>query len=118
MIADINHSQSLKIEFRTAHRIYPICPGKEVTFFRIIQEQLRNILKHSQATEVTISLATSSDNVQLVVEDNGVGFDPAKKITGIGLSNIYKRTAFYNGTVNIETAEGKGCRFTVTIPMY
>ena len=118
LIADINHSQSLKIEFRTAHGIYPICPGKEVTFFRIIQEQLRNILKHSQATEVTISLATSSDNVQLVVEDNGVGFDPAKKITGIGLSNIYKRTAFYKGTVNIETAEGKGCRFTVTIPIY
>jgi PAS domain S-box-containing protein len=118
LIENINFSKSLSIQFYHDHKTYPISSGKKVTLFRIIQEQLRNILRHSQATEVKIRLTASAAEVQLEIADNGIGFDAAKKIQGIGLSNIHERTGFYNGTVLIDTAEGKGCKVIVKIPIY
>jgi signal transduction histidine kinase len=87
-----------------------------VTLFRIAQEQLKNILKHSKASQVDIYLQSKDGSVQLVIKDNGIGFDPKQTQRGIGLSNIYERTRFYNGKVDIQTAPGKGCIITLTIP--
>jgi len=118
LIGNINFAKSVKIKFSHDRNAYPISSGKKVTLFRIIQEQLRNILKHSRATEVKIKLAVFASDIVLEIADNGVGFDPAKKIQGIGLSNIHERTGFYNGTVLMESAEGKGCKLRVTLPVH
>lgn len=117
LIAHIDISKTINIKFSYDRLIYPISSCKKITLFRIIQEQLRNILKHSKATDVTINLQLTGNEIQLVIHDNGVGFNPRKKIKGIGLSNIHERTEFYNGRVKIETAEGKGCKITVSIPV-
>lgn len=55
--------------------------------------------------------------MQLIIKDNGIGFDSGHTHRGIGLSNIYERTRFYNGVVDIQTKPGNGCILTVTMPL-
>ena len=117
LIADTHLSTGVKIKFIHDHENDLLSPGKKVTLFRIIQEQLKNILKHSQAKQVDIYLQNNDRETQLIIKDNGIGFDSAQTHRGIGLSNIYERTRFYNGTVTIQTNPGKGCMLTVIIPV-
>jgi two-component system sensor histidine kinase UhpB len=91
--------------------------SKKITLFRILQEQLKNIIGHSKATTTQISLQNVNDTAVLTITDNGKGFDPHHTRQGIGLTNIHERTQFYNGTVDITSAAGKGCTLTITIPV-
>ena len=90
----------------------------KITLFRIIQEQIKNIIKYSQARKVILSLSVIQQKVHLLIEDDGVGFDEKQTIRGIGLSNIYERTKLYNGKVDLKTQPGQGCRIKIIIPFY
>jgi PAS domain S-box-containing protein len=116
VIDDIQLSSPLRIRFIHDVENDLLSPGKKITFFRIVQEQLKNILKYSKAKQVDICLHCKDENAQLVIKDDGIGFDPKQTQKGIGLSNIHDRTRFYNGSVDIDSAPGKGCIITVTIP--
>lgn len=116
LIEDIHLSTRIKIKFTHDHENDLLSPGIKMTLFRILQEQLKNILTHSKANCIDIFLQSKDGNVQLIIEDNGIGFDPKQTQRGIGLSNIYERTRFYNGEVDIETAPGQGCTVTLSIP--
>lgn len=117
IIADIQMTGALKINF--VHEINDelLSSGKKITLFRIVQEQLKNILKHSQATTAQICIQSTNEYVNLEMKDNGKGFDPHQTRQGIGLSNIHERTQFYNGTVEIKASAGKGCILKVRIPI-
>jgi PAS domain S-box-containing protein len=117
LIDDIHLSNELTVKFSHDNDIDLLSPGKKVTFFRIVQEQMKNILKYSQAKQVEICLQCMDDNAELSIKDDGIGFDPKRAHRGIGLSNIYERTRFYNGSVDIQTAPGDGCTVTVSIPI-
>ncbi len=116
LIDDIHLSTDVKVKFTYDLEQDLLSPGKKITIFRIVQEQFKNILKHSQASEVDICLQSRSNETQLLIRDNGVGFDSSRAGRGIGLSNIYERTRFYNGMVEIKTAPGMGCQLEVTMP--
>jgi PAS domain S-box-containing protein len=88
----------------------------KLTCYRIVQVQLSNIMKHAKAKHVTIRLR-KTNNLELTVVDDGIGFTPGKKTSGIGLRNIRNRVDFYNGNVTIASEPGKGCTLTVTIPL-
>jgi two-component system sensor histidine kinase UhpB len=85
-------------------------------FYRIVQEQLNNILKHAAAKNAYIRLQTSDSNIILTVTDDGSGFDTTTTAAGIGLRNITNRAAVYNGTTRIISEPGKGCMLEVSIP--
>lgn len=85
--------------------------------FRIVQEQMNNILKHAKATEVTISLSQKNKFIILSISDNGVGFDTGKKQKGIGIANIKSRAVSYNGTADFISQPGRGCVLVVTFPV-
>jgi signal transduction histidine kinase len=87
--------------------------------FRIVQEQLNNILKHAAASDVQIILAGTNSEYLLSIEDNGVGFDNTKGVshTGIGISNIISRAEAYNGTASFLTEPGKGCKLVIHFPV-
>jgi len=85
--------------------------------FRIIQEQLNNILKHASATTINISLSRNDRFITMTVSDNGVGFDTGLKRKGIGLDNIRNRAASCNGTVDLVSQPGHGCVLTVKFPV-
>ena len=117
IIRDIQLTGKLNISFQHDIKDELLSQGKKITLFRIVQEQLKNIIKHSGAADIHISLYDTAENVMLVIEDDGKGFDPQQTRQGIGLSNIHERTQFYNGTANIKASEGNGCTLTVTIPL-
>ena len=83
--------------------------GHRLALYRMVQEQLNNIVKHADATEVCIRLHLSADKASLVIRDNGKGFDTAAKPKGIGLSNIASRASFYDGTMELQSNPGEGC---------
>ena len=91
--------------------------GIKLMIYRIVQEQVNNIIKHARASDVRILLETESDSVNLEISDNGVGFDPAKKSKGIGLRNIENRVKFQKGSISIISAPGRGCTVLVTAPV-
>jgi len=91
--------------------------NKKMTLFRIVQEQIKNTVKYSKAKKVEINLCCTHDQIRLFIEDDGVGFDSKNTRRGLGLSNIYERTRLYNGKITLDTAVGKGCSLTVTIPL-
>jgi PAS domain S-box-containing protein len=85
--------------------------------FRIVQEQLNNIVKHSRATKAEIKLSISKKMLNIIITDDGVGFDSSKKKRGIGLSNISSRAALHKGQVEIITSPNDGCTLKVIIPL-
>ncbi|HXB09935.1 MAG TPA: response regulator [Puia sp.] len=90
-------------------------PEQKINVYRIIQEQLNNILKHAQASSVMIELNKEEEQIRLLVADDGRGFDPRMRRDGVGISNIISRAELYNGRVEIDSAPGKGCRLEVIL---
>jgi len=95
---------------------------RKLTIFRIVQEQLNNIIKHAQATVVTIRLSVEGNNIELTISDNGVGFDTSRHRKGVGITNIISRVELFNGKVEIFSRPGSGCvlsckmEFTPALP--
>jgi len=89
----------------------------KLNVYRVIQEQLNNILKHSQAEEVFVSVEGNDGWLQVRIGDNGKGFSLDKKRNGIGISNMTNRVESYNGEIKINTSPGKGCVVDVKIPV-
>lgn len=84
-----------------------------INIYRIIQEQLNNILKHAEAKNVIISLGKSQNGFLLSVKDDGKGFDVSQIRSGIGLNNIKRRTMLLNGRMEIKTEPGNGCEVII-----
>lgn len=89
---------------------------RKLTVFRIVQEQLNNIVKHARATRVLIRLSMEGPNIVVTVADNGVGFDVSRHRKGVGITNIISRTELFNGKVEIQSQPGEGCTLSVSLP--
>ncbi len=85
--------------------------------FRIIQEQLNNILKHAKAEKIIISLVQNKRSIKLRISDNGIGYDTRKKQKGIGIENIKDRASRYKGNAVFVSQPGRGCVLTVLFPV-
>ncbi|MFN8527384.1 MAG: PAS domain S-box protein [Anaerolineae bacterium] len=81
-----------------------------LALYRIAQESVNNILKHSQATELSLKLHIQPEGIDLEITDNGRGFEVEQRIKGMGLTNIRERATFSGGTVDIISAPGNGTR--------
>jgi PAS domain S-box-containing protein len=81
-----------------------------IAFYRIAQESIHNVLKHSQATELSAHLAQQENRVVLTVNDNGEGFDPNQSFAGLGLVSMRERAAAVGGTLEILSEPGCGTR--------
>lgn len=112
-------SSPTKLCFAFDHRDYQIrlIMSQKLALYRILQEQVNNIVKHAAATNVWITLSQKDNNVVLMVKDDGKGFNCLAKTAGMGLNNITSRIKAFGGYVQIESAPGKGCRLMVTAPI-
>jgi PAS domain S-box-containing protein len=94
-------------------------PEIELSLFRIAQEALNNVARHAQARQVVIELRATDRDVELNIEDDGVGFDPkddgAEK-SGFGFITMRERSEALGGTFEAESRKGKGTRITVRVP--
>jgi signal transduction histidine kinase len=82
-----------------------------------VQEALTNISKYSQATQVKIRLEATPTDLQLMVQDNGKGFNLDENTTGFGLQSMRDRTLALGGQFKIDAAPDAGCCITATIPL-
>jgi signal transduction histidine kinase len=95
-------------------------PDVETNLYRITQEALNNVQKHAQAGKVGVLLERRGEQVTLIVEDDGKGFDPDEKVSGggcMGLINMHERAALIDGWVAIESAPGGGATLFVRVPL-
>ena len=115
MRLDTMEVNALKIVFRVENFIENSVNDEfKLNIYRIIQEQLNNILKHSKATKVVIKLLQNKKSVKLIISVNGIGFDTGKERNGIGITNIKSRAASYNGAADFISQPGSGCVLTAT----
>lgn len=89
----------------------------QTNLYRIVQEQLTNILKHAEAGKVKINIRLTKKLIKLTVCDNGKGFDPASFKDGIGLENIKRRAEMFSGKCKLKSSPGNGCELMVEIPL-
>ena len=90
---------------------------KEVFIYRIIQEAANNIIKHAAATKVYIQLFQHAESIQLLIEDNGIGFDRADLNSGLGLKSMESRVQHLNGTMEVDSRIQVGTSLHINIPM-
>ncbi len=88
----------------------------KLNIFRIVQEQMNNIIKHAQAKQVVIELYRD-EKIRLSIIDDGMGFDTGQKRSGIGLNNIQTRTELYAGKLDIQSSPGHGCKIKIEYPI-
>ena len=91
----------------------------ETALYRIVQESLTNVVKHADASRVTVWLRRPSDrNVELVIHDDGAGFDPNEvRDGGLGLVGMRERVALLGGRMSVESSEGAGTMLTAEVPL-
>jgi PAS domain S-box-containing protein len=118
LLHDLHNIHPLKFEFHEDGIAEKDLNDKmQVTIFRIVQEQINNILKHSKATDACIHLSRHEDDIILVISDNGKGCDILKEKTGVGIINIKSRAELYNGSVVIVSKTGEGYELKVILPL-
>lgn len=94
-------------------------PHAATAVYRVTQEALSNVIKHSQATQAWITLRNNSNGFQFEIRDNGSGFDPRQQILsreGLGLFGMQERMQLLGGSCEIESEPGKGTRVRAWIP--
>jgi two-component system sensor histidine kinase UhpB len=116
LLDDVAIIPPIKIQF-APNGIDETCLNErlQLTIFRIVQEQVNNILQHAAATTAVISLSLVANEVILLISDNGAGSDFLKEIDGVGIKNIKSRADLFNGTVTIISKPGKGYELRVAL---
>jgi PAS domain S-box-containing protein len=118
LTSNVNLTGKLRVSFFANKRMEPaLSKTQQLTIYRIIQEILNNAVRHSEASEVTVSLKNDRDLVELCVQDDGIGFDLGVIKKGAGLKNIENRVYLLNGTFSIYSKPGQGCKFIIKFPV-
>ncbi len=116
-LIDQNFSgSSIDVEFVSSGLYNRLPDNIEVNVYRITQELISNIIKHSNASKVGIQLLKRGKKLVLIVEDDGEGFKITDKTNGIGLNNVHVRLEALGGTVQIQAVKGEGAYVHITVP--
>lgn len=113
----------VKVDFHASNEITRLPPHLETMLFRITQEAISNILRHANASKVSIHLWKEGDQIWLEIKDDGHGFDIEKTVGGavdrkqLGLLGIQERASLVHGAVNIESSKDSGTCLQVHIPL-
>lgn len=115
-LIDMLIPENIKVNFRC--EVNPVIE-KRVHIYRIVQEAMNNIIRHSKATRVTLNIERIKNKIQLHIEDNGTGFDKGlivKNKKGEGLQNIRARAEVLNAKLQLTTRPGTGVNYLIKIP--
>ena len=123
-ICNFNNDSSINVELKILGNIYELESAIEIAVFRVIQEGLNNIFKHSKANNATISIEFLLDRLNISIIDDGLGFD-VKEInstgsninSGFGLINIRERVELLGGTFHIKSLPGSGTKLIIFLPI-
>ncbi|MGH9812636.1 MAG: sensor histidine kinase, partial [Candidatus Acidiferrales bacterium] len=117
--ADLSKQKGLPVEFK--HEAVPegLPPEVSLCLYRVVQEGLQNVFKHSGAGRAQVTLAGGPEALHLTVVDDGKGFDPATlgASVGLGLVSMRERARLARGEFSIHSQPGRGTRLEVRIPL-
>lgn len=123
-LCDSSNNRGVSSRFSCTGTPYTTTPEAEIAIFRIAQEALSNVWKHSQATHVNVELTYLPDKLSLLILDNGQGFLPEQiaenrqdASTGLGLVGMRERAILIDGHLTIRAQPGKGCVVSLTLPV-
>ena len=115
---DMSKQRDVQVAFTYDGPPHKLDEDVSLCLYRIVQEALHNVSRHSRAREATVRLTRDAESLVLHVSDAGVGFDPARTAhEGLGLVSIRERAASLNGEVLVDAVPGQGTRITVRIPL-
>jgi two-component system sensor kinase len=123
LVEDCSRMFDIRIDLTTRGPIdamdRPLPDAVQTAVFRIIQEALTNVGRHSKATEASVLLVATDDRLRAVVEDNGVGFEPSEDgaRASLGLSGMHERARLVGGRLAIESALGSGTTVMAEVPV-
>ncbi len=119
LINTFRFEENIKIHRRIEVDVekYDLSPQLQLNLYRILQEQLSNIQKHSKAEMIDIDLRIVDKNLKLIIVDNGIGFDIQVHKDGIGISNMKRRAEMFSGRFDIISTPGNGCLVMINIPV-
>ena len=121
LVESLRMTNALQVQFTHSGDFDNIINDKQkLMLFRIMQEQVSNVLKHAAASRIIIDLRLVGKLINLSIVDNGKGFEleKVKFKKGVGLSNIESRAHLFNGEVSITTTPGKGCKLFIQVPIH
>ena len=119
IVSNMKLLQQLDVQFIFNEKVEEkLSDDQKLMLFRVIQEQTNNIIKYAEAKSVQILINQSNNIINLVISDDGIGFDTSDPTTkGIGLINIISRADAYNGKVDIVSSPGNGCTLEIRFPI-
>lgn len=115
----LSHTGAVKVSLTINNLDERLSPTVETVLYRVIQELVNNVIKHANASELFIQLIKHDDNIVMLVEDNGTGFEVNNKLeqSGIGLKNIKARIEFLNGKIHWDSTINRGTTVNLEIPL-
>ena len=113
----VNENHLFDINFECIELNIRLKDTTEIIIYRVIQEAVNNIIKHSDAKNVNIQLMKDDSSISLIIEDDGKGFKPALIKKGLELKNIETRIAYLGGETVFDANKGKGCTIVIEIPI-
>jgi signal transduction histidine kinase len=114
----INRSGILSIHLQIKGKTKEIEHQKQLILYRVIQECIQNIIKHAAASKVSLILDYSDQELEIMIADNGKGFNVAKEkgnVQGLGLMNMYKRMALIGGQITIQSQPVTGTTIKINL---
>ncbi|MCQ1530000.1 sensor histidine kinase [Lutispora saccharofermentans] len=122
LVTQHNEESEIFVEFKFFGDRVKLLPVIELAAFRIVQESLNNIKKHSKATRASVKIELTKKNINIVISDNGVGFsrDSIKRAdenSGYGLMSMEERVLLLNGKFELNASPGNGTKILITIPI-
>ena len=115
LCSDVGSQLGIEVDFDASLSSSP-GDNTAVYLFRIAQEGIHNIIKHAKATSISMQLIGSRESFIMILEDDGIGFNPGQAVKGNGLSNMKERAGLLGGTFSVESEPGKGTTIRVKIP--
>ena len=118
LCSDVSKQRNLQIAFTHGEMPASMDSGISLCLYRIVQEALHNVARHSHATNAEVSVTCEDGQIALRISDSGIGFDPGRlSQAGLGLVSMRERVAAHNGRLAIEAVPGSGTRITVGLPL-
>ena len=116
-VETIGEKQGLKVSFDSKTFRERLPANVETVLYRIVQESLTNVVRHAHASQVDVILTVRNKKLVVIVEDDGIGFDPESVSTGehLGLFGMRERAEMIDGNLVIESAHGKGTTIMVEV---
>lgn len=117
LIEKSSYASDFKIELSLHELNNRLSNSLEIGIFRIVQELITNIMKHAKASQAIITVTNHGDFINIIVEDDGIGFNPNLDEEGMGLASIKKKVVYFKGEIDIDSQKGIGTTVLIDLPL-